>query len=76
MAWSLKRKTTQLSVVKEKLLNGETITSKEAFDLGITRLAVHINTLRNQGMNIVTLQGVSPNRYGGLSHYAIYKLMD
>lgn len=67
---------TQLSIIKEKLEAGERVTSMEAFDLGITRLAAIIYVLRNDhGMNIITNRCTTVNRYGHLTTYAEYVLV-
>lgn len=70
---------TQIDDIRQYIINHpEGITSKKAIDLfGCTRLASTVYRLRKDyKMNIVTISEVSPNRYGGKSHYAVYKLMD
>lgn len=67
---------TQLSIVKEKLENGERVTSMDAFELGITRLAAIIHILRHHcGMNILTNRCTTVNRYGHVTNYAEYVLV-
>ena len=67
---------TQISVIRTKLTNGERITSMEAFDLGITRLAAIIHVLRHdEGMNIITNKCHTQNRYGHTTQYAEYVLV-
>ena len=67
---------TQLSIVKQKLENGERITSMDAFALGITRLSAIIHVLRhNHGMNILTNMLKTVNRYGHTTNYAEYVLV-
>lgn len=67
---------TQLSIVKEKLENGERITSMDAFDLGITRLSAIIHVLRHKHeMPIITNTCHTVNRYGHLTNYAEYVLV-
>ena len=67
---------TQISIIRNKLTNGERITSMEAFDLGITRLAAIIHVLRhNEGMNILTNKCHTVNRYGHVTNFAEYVLV-
>ena len=67
---------TQLSIIKEKLENGERVTSMEAFDLGITRLSAIIYVLRHDyGMNILTNRCTTINRYGHVTNYAEYVMV-
>ena len=66
---------TQVGIVKEKLENGERITSMDAFKLGITRLASIIHILRHtHGMPIITNKCQTINRYGHNTNYAEYVL--
>lgn len=71
---------TQISDIKKYIEeHPEGITSLKAINLfGCTRLADAIFRLRKEpyNMNIVTMSKVVPNRYGGVSHVAVYKLMD
>lgn len=68
--------TTQLSIIKQKLENGDRITSMEAFNLGITRLSAIIHVLRHDyGMNILTNTCTTINRYGHVTNYAEYVLV-
>ena len=67
---------TQISIIRNKLTNGERITSMEAFDLGITRLAAIIHVLRHdEGMNILTNKCHTVNRYGHVTNFAEYVLV-
>lgn len=67
---------TQLSIIKEKLENGERVTSMQAFELGITRLSAIIHKLRHShGMPIITNICHTVNRYGHLTNYAEYVLV-
>ena len=67
---------TQIGIVRDKLTNGERITSMDAFQLGITRLAAIIHVLRhNEGMNIITNKCHTLNRYGHMTNYAEYALV-
>lgn len=66
---------TQKQAVKEHMLNGNSLTSMEAFEMfGCTRLAVIINTLRKEGYDIETIMMEGKNRYGGTCKYAKYIL--
>lgn len=66
---------TQIGIVKEKLENGERITSMQAFKWGITRLAAIIHVLRHDhGMDIITNTCHTPNRYGHTTNFAEYVL--
>lgn len=71
---------TQIGDIRQYIINHpEGLTSKQAIDLfGCTRLADAIFRLRSYpyNMKIVTIKEVVPNRYGGKSHIAVYKLMD
>ena len=66
---------TQLSIIKEKLENGERVTSMGAFALGITRLSAIIYNLRhNHGLDIITNKCTTVNRYGHVTNFAEYVL--
>lgn len=66
---------TQIGIVRDKLTNGERITSMDAFKLGITRLAAIIHVLRhNEGMDIITNKCHTVNRYGHTTNFAEYVL--
>ena len=65
----------QISLVREKLKNGERITSMDAFKWGITRLAAIIHVLRHdEGMDILTNKCHTQNRYGHTTQFAEYVL--
>lgn len=50
------------------------ISSMQAFgDLGITRLASRIHDIRKMGVPISRETASATNRYGELTHYAVYK---
>lgn len=68
-------KTTQMQIVKEILESGKSITSMDAFELGITRLSAIIFNLRKLGMIISTEDKVTVTRYGNVCTYASYKLV-
>lgn len=66
---------TQIALVRDKLNNGERITSMEMFEHGITRLSAIIFVLRHdEGMDIITNKCHTINRYGHLTNYAEYVL--
>ena len=49
------------------------ISTMQAFmDLGITRLASRIHDLRNMGIDIQKHTVKRHNRYGEITHYAVY----
>lgn len=51
------------------------LTQREATDeLGITRLAARVNTLRAKGFNIATEARKVPTRYGRPTRIAVYHL--
>lgn len=66
-------KTTQRAEVLNYLKEHGSITSKEAFQLfGATRLSGIIFVFRKLGMNIVTEDCETTNRYGQRTRYAKY----
>ena len=71
--------TSQLNEVKKYLeTHPEGLTSKQAFNkFGITRLSSIIYNLRyKHGMRIGTETKMSKNRYGRLTYFACYKIVD
>ena len=65
----------QMQAVKQYLLDGNAITSTQAFKLfGCTRLSDKIFRLRNKGMDIVTDMRDGYTRYGTPTKYAVYYL--
>ena len=66
----------QVQAIKEYLERGNTLTSREAFDLfGCTRLSAKIYELRNRyGMNIVCKWAKGKTRFGKNCYYGIYYL--
>ena len=61
--------------IKEYFLRGHSLTSMEAFRMfGSTRLAVVVFRLRKQGLNIVSKDIVSKDRYGRPCTYCSYYL--
>ena len=71
-------KTTHKDRVLEYIRDFGSITSLDAFrDLGITRLSASIWLLRHQdGLNILSKNETSKNRYGDKVTYARYYLAD
>ena len=68
---------TQLTVVKEWLLSGKTITSNEARDIfGITRLSDLIFKLRKEGLPIISINRPTITKLGGKTWYSEYKLLN
>lgn len=66
----------QINLIREKLNNGERVTSMKAFMWGITRLSAIIYVLRHdEGMNIITNRCQTTNRYGHTTNYAEYVLV-
>lgn len=50
------------------------ISTMQAFgDLGITRLASRIHDLKSMGIDISKETASTRNRYGEITHYAVYK---
>lgn len=66
----------QIQAIKEWLEQGNTITSRESFDMfGCTRLSGKIYELRNRyGMNIVCKYIKGKTRFGRSCYYGIYYL--
>lgn len=61
-------------IIKQRLKDGHSITSKEAFEeYGVTRLAAIIHKLRNSGMNIVTIDRIAKDRYDNTVRFAEYR---
>ena len=71
-------KTTHKDRVLEYIRDFGSITSLDAFrDLGVTRLSASIWLLRHQdGLNILSKNETSKNRYGDKVTYARYYLAD
>ena len=69
-------KKTQRSEVLKYMLDGNSITSMEAFEkFGATRLSAIVFDFRKAGYNINTIRCVGKNRYGAEVHYAKYVLI-
>ena len=66
---------TQTDTVLNILNSGKSITSMEAFDLGITRLSAIIFTLRRRGYNIISEDCTCVTRYGAKAQYCSYRLV-
>lgn len=64
----------QEAAVLNRLRKGP-LTSVEAYqELGITRLAARVNTLRAKGFDIATESRRMPTRYGRPTRIAVYTL--
>ena len=69
-------KMSQNKAILNHLLSGKTISQLEATQqYGVLRLGAIIFNLRKDGHIISTEQVCKPNRYGNISHFAIYKLI-
>lgn len=64
---------TQCQMVLNRIEKAGSITTMEAFEMGITRLASRVHDLRKMGVNIVSETVCAKNRYGETVHYAKYK---
>ena len=68
-------KTTQCERIIRHLRDYGSITSLEAInEYGILRLASRISNLREQGYAISSEMGTGKNRYGEVTHFAVYRL--
>ena len=63
---------TQAQRIIEYIKAHGSITSMEAFEMGITRLAAVVFDLRRNGIDVVTDTVESVNRYGEKVHFARY----
>lgn len=69
------QKKSQYDVVLEHLKSGKELSQLEATQkYGILRLGAIIFNLRKDGYSISTKIEHTPNRYGNISNYAIYKM--
>lgn len=64
---------TQCQKVLKRIEDKGSITTMEAFEMGITRLASRVHDLRRMGINIVSETVYVKNRDGDSIHYAKYK---
>jgi len=65
---------TQCQRVLQYLEDFGSISSLQAFaDLGITRLASRIHDIKRMGIAITKDTATGTNRYGEITHYAVYK---
>ena len=75
MEQTIQKKLTQYDVVLEHLKEGKELSQLEATEkYGILRLGAIVFNLRRDGYDISTRMEHSPNRYGHISNYAVYKL--
>lgn len=65
---------TQIQRITAFMQEHGAITPFDAFDMGITRLAACIHTMRNNGVPVVTDTVETVNRYGDKVRYASYRL--
>ena len=70
-------KITQCDRILRHLRDYGSITSLEAItEYGILRLAARIKDLKRRGHTIVSENGTGKNRYGEITHYSIYRLIE
>jgi hypothetical protein len=69
-------KMTQCERIIRHLNDHGSITSLEAMEYGILRLASRISDLRAQGIPIVSKLVTGKNRYGETIHYSVYRLAE
>ena len=70
-------KETQCDRIIRHMRDYGTISSLEAItEYGILRLASRISDLKKRGYNIVSTTGTAMNRYGEVTHYSVYKLIE
>ena len=70
-------KETQCDRILRHMRDYGTISSLEAItEYGILRLASRISDLKKRGYNIVSTTGTAMNRYGEVTHYSVYKLIE
>lgn len=55
---------------------GEISSLEAIMEYGILRLASRINDLKKRGYNIVSTTGTAVNRYGEVTHYSVYRLIE
>ena len=71
------REKTQKSEVLKYLMEHETMTSKQAYDLfGAERLAAIIHDYRKRGHLIESIDCTGRNRYGGTANFTKYKYVE
>ena len=63
---------TQCQRILKRIEDKGSITSMEAFEMGITRLASRVHDLRKMGINITSETVYGMNRYGEKVHYSKY----
>lgn len=65
---------TQNEAVKAHMETYGSITSMEAFEMGISRLSARIGDLRKMGVPVITRYETTKNRYGNTCTYARYSI--
>lgn len=66
---------TQVQRIIDFMLENGSITTMQAFDMGIARLASRIHDIKKMGIEIETETASARNRYGEIVHFARYKLV-
>lgn len=69
-------KETQCKRIIEYMTQFGSISTFEAFNLGIARLASRIHDLKTQGYNISSETKTSKNKFGERTSYSVYKLIE
>ena len=64
---------TQCQMILKAIEENGSITTMEAFEIGITRLASRVHDLRRMGINIISETVHGKNRYGEDVRFARYK---
>lgn len=68
---------TQISLVLKELMDGKSVTSKQAFQKwGVTRLSAIIFNIRKRGIPVVTVMREATTRYGHKCKYAAYYIYE
>lgn len=63
----------QAQMIVDYMRKNGSITTMQAFEMGITRLASRIHDLRGMGLDIESESVKSKNRYGEPVHFARYR---
>lgn len=70
-------KETQCDKILRHMKDYGTISSLEAItEYGILRLASRISDLKKRGHKITSTTGCALNRYGEVTHFSVYKLIE
>lgn len=68
------KKVSQANKVLRFMMKHGSITTMQAFTMGITRLSARVYELRRRGIDITSEPGTAKNRDGETVHFAVYKL--